>query len=182
MRGVDSMEETITMLRFDIQRSIVPPLEVTFTPQYSEGRQVLLLQVPRGADRPYMFEPAGQIYLRQEADSVPATRDDIVRLVLEAHAEHTNAELAAAALSVPTTDSAAAARAIEQADDLQRRADRGGRRGRLRAARPRAPPQAAPPSGWGAPRRCGRRGRGAGARRRARVGNHAGLGRPRGCT
>ena len=48
--------------------------------------------LPRGDDRPYMFEPAGQIYIRQEADSVPATRDDIVRLVLEAHGEKLNAD------------------------------------------------------------------------------------------
>ena len=96
----------------------MPPLEVTFSRTPARAAPSLLAQVPRGDDRPYMFEPAGQIYLRQEADSVPATRDDIVRLVLEAHAEHTPPPLAAAALSGAATDSAAAARAIEQADDL----------------------------------------------------------------
>jgi hypothetical protein len=84
----------------------------------SDGRPVLLLQVPRGEDRPYMFEPAGQIYIRQESDSVVATRDDIVRLVLESHGERVTAELAAAALSVPTSDSMATAAALEQADEL----------------------------------------------------------------
>src|SRR5579859_3756785 len=105
VRGVDNAEETTSMLRFDMQRSIVPPLDVTFATHISDGRPVLLLQVPRGTDRPYMFETAGQIYIRQEAESVAATRDDIVRLVLEAHGEHLNAELAAAALSVPTSAS-----------------------------------------------------------------------------
>ncbi len=118
VRGVDSVEETTTMLRLDIQRSIVPPLDVTFTTQMSESRPVVLLQVPRGGDRPYMFETAGQIYIRQESESVPATRDDIVRLVLEAHGERTTAELAAAALSVPEEESAAAAQALSEAELL----------------------------------------------------------------
>ncbi len=118
VRGVDSVEETQQMLRLDIQRSIVPPLDVTFTTQVSDGHQVVLLQVPRGDDRPYMFETAGQIYVRQESESVPATRDDIVRLVLEAHGERTTAELAAAALSVPEETSAAAAQALSEAEVL----------------------------------------------------------------
>ncbi|MDQ2809360.1 MAG: putative DNA binding domain-containing protein, partial [Chloroflexota bacterium] len=118
VRGVDSVDETVQMLRLDIQRSIVPPLEVTFSAQASEGRQIVLMQVPRGEDRPYMFETAGQIYVRQESESVPATRDDIVRLVLEAHGERITAELAAAALSVPEVESAAAAQALEEAEAL----------------------------------------------------------------
>lgn len=117
VRGVDQPDDTMNMLRFDIQRGIVPPLEVTFATHTSDGRPVLLLQVPRGADRPYMFEPAGQIYLRQEADSVVATRDDIVRLVLEAQGERMNAELAAAALSVPTAQSAATAKQLADAEE-----------------------------------------------------------------
>ena len=60
VRGVDNIDDTTNILRFDIQRSIVPPLDVTFATHMSEGRPVLLLQVPRGEDRPYMFEPAGQ--------------------------------------------------------------------------------------------------------------------------
>jgi hypothetical protein len=118
VRGIDNIDDTTNILRFDIQRSIVPPLDVTFATHMSEGRPVLLLQVPRGDDRPYMFEPAGQIYIRQESDSVVATRDDIVRLVLESHGERVTAELAAAALSVPTSDSIATADALEQADEL----------------------------------------------------------------
>ncbi|HEX6608125.1 MAG TPA: RNA-binding domain-containing protein, partial [Chloroflexia bacterium] len=118
VRGIDNIDDTTNILRFDIQRSIVPPLDVTFATHMSEGRPVLLLQVPRGEDRPYMFEPAGQIYIRQESDSVVATRDDIVRLVLESHGERVTAELAAAALSVPTSDSIATADALEQADEL----------------------------------------------------------------
>ncbi|HUS13408.1 MAG TPA: RNA-binding domain-containing protein, partial [Chloroflexia bacterium] len=116
VRGVDGVDETVQMLRFDIQRGIVPPLDVSFATHTSEGRPVLLLQVPSGPDKPYMFEPAGQIYLRQEADSVPATRDDIVRLVLEAHDIRQTAQLAAAALSVPETESAATADALEEAE------------------------------------------------------------------
>ena len=118
VRGVDSVEDTQQMLRLDIQRSIVPPLDVTFTTQVSDGHQVVLLQVPRGDARPYMFETAGQIYVRQESESVPATRDDIVRLVLEAHGERMTAELAAAALSVPEEESAAAAQALSEAEML----------------------------------------------------------------
>ncbi len=118
VRGVENVEETTNLLRFDVQRGITPPLDVTFASHISEGRPVLLLQVPRGSDRPYMYEPAGQIYIRQETDSIQATRDDIVRLVLEAHGERLTAELAAAALSVPTSSSAETAQAVEQAEEL----------------------------------------------------------------
>src|SRR5205823_3853378 len=57
VRGVERPEETITLLRNDIVRGIVPPIDVSFSVQESEGRKVVLAQVPRGAERPYYFTP-----------------------------------------------------------------------------------------------------------------------------
>ncbi len=119
VRGLDRPEETITMLRNDIVRNIVPPIEVTFSVQESEGRKVLLAQVPRGSERPYLYTATGQIFVRREAESEVAARDEIVALVLEAHNEQHGAELAAAALSVPIAESAAAAQAMEAAEDAE---------------------------------------------------------------
>jgi hypothetical protein len=117
VRGVDRPEEAITLLRNDIVRSIVPPVEVTFSMQESEGRKVLIAQVPRGADRPYLYTPTGQIFVRHEAESEVAVRDEIVTLVLEAQAETQAALLAAAALSVPVAESERVSAALEAAED-----------------------------------------------------------------
>ena len=119
VRGVERPEEAITMLRNDIVRNIVPPIDVTFSVQDSEGRKVLLAQVPRGAERPYLYTATGQIFVRREAESEVAARDEIVALVLEAHTEQRAAELAAAALSVSVADSTAAATALEAAEDAE---------------------------------------------------------------
>lgn len=119
VRGVERPDEAIQMLRNDIVRNIVPPIDVTFSALDSEGRKVLAIQVPRGAERPYLYTATGQIFVRREAESEVAARDEIVTLVLEAHTEQHTAHLAAAALSVSVADSEALATALEDAEDAE---------------------------------------------------------------
>jgi Putative DNA-binding domain len=80
LRGVDNPSEAIDVLRGDIQRNITPPLNVSMDMRISEGKSVVLVNVPKGAERPYALE-GSQIYIRQESETNLAMRDEIVQLV-----------------------------------------------------------------------------------------------------
>ena len=78
--GVAEPDEAIATLKAEIQRKITPPLEVEITTVDTHGRQVLQLSVPLGDDVPYAIDGT-TIYLRQEAETNIAMRDEIVTLV-----------------------------------------------------------------------------------------------------
>jgi hypothetical protein len=81
--GVAEPDVARATLKTEIQRKITPPLEVEITTVETHGRQVLQLSVPLGEDVPYALEGT-TIYLRQEADTNIAMRDEIVALVRRA--------------------------------------------------------------------------------------------------
>jgi hypothetical protein len=84
VHGIEHPEEAIRMLREDIRRTIEPHVDPTFSNKGGAERGVVVITVPRGGDAPYAFTPTGQIYIRLENESVVASRDEIVSLVLEA--------------------------------------------------------------------------------------------------
>ncbi|PZR99535.1 MAG: hypothetical protein DLM69_07290, partial [Candidatus Chloroheliales bacterium] len=88
LRGVDNPAEAIDVLRSDTQRNITPSLNVSMDVRVSEGKSVLLVNVPKGAERPYALE-GSQIYIRQESETNLAMRDEIVQLVRDALAGDT---------------------------------------------------------------------------------------------
>src|SRR5438128_6563242 len=59
---------------------MTPPLEVEIDAQETAGKAVIRLQVPRGDDPPYAIDD-NKIYVRDEAETTLAVRDEIVRLV-----------------------------------------------------------------------------------------------------
>ncbi len=79
--GVSNIGESIETLRTEIARSINPPLEVEIDVQETSGKSVIRIQVPRGTDVPYAIDD-NKIYVRDEAETSLAVRDEIVRLVL----------------------------------------------------------------------------------------------------
>lgn len=79
--GVSNIGESIETLRTEIARSINPPIEVEIDAQETSGKSVIRIQVPRGADVPYAIDD-NKIYVRDEAETSLAVRDEIVRLVL----------------------------------------------------------------------------------------------------
>jgi hypothetical protein len=81
--GVSELDEAIATLKAEIQRKITPPLDVEITTVETHGRQVLQLSVPAGDDVPYAIDGTS-IYLRQEAETNVAMRDEIVALVRKA--------------------------------------------------------------------------------------------------
>lgn len=78
--GVTAPEEAAATLRTEIQSKIMPPLEVEITTVETLGRPVLQLSVPLGEDLPYAIDGT-IIYLRQEAETSVAMRDEIVAMV-----------------------------------------------------------------------------------------------------
>jgi hypothetical protein len=78
--GVDSPEKIVDMLESEIQRMMTPPLDVTIDIQETQGKKVIRIAVPRGDDPPYAIED-NRIYLRDEAETTQAVRDEIVQLV-----------------------------------------------------------------------------------------------------
>ena len=68
------------MLEREIRKSITPNLSVEMDVQETQGKQVVRVQVPFGDERPYAIEES-KIYVRDEAETNLAWRDEIVNLV-----------------------------------------------------------------------------------------------------
>ena len=79
-KGVENPEKDMAALRTEIERQVTPPLEVRTTVLKSRGRDVIRVEVPRGGDPPYALE-GSKIYLRREAETNLAMRDELVDLI-----------------------------------------------------------------------------------------------------
>jgi hypothetical protein len=79
--GVSNAEQAIRDLRTALDRQMSPRLAVTLDTQTSGGKTVVRVQVPRGDDPPYALDE-NKIYVRQEAETSLAVRDEIVQLVV----------------------------------------------------------------------------------------------------
>jgi hypothetical protein len=83
IHGLEHHEEDVRILKEDVLRTIDPPHTVEFEVRKNGERGVIVINVPEGNAKPYIFAPTGQIYVRHENESTLANRDDIVGLVLE---------------------------------------------------------------------------------------------------
>ncbi len=81
--GVVDAAAATTALTAGVAAQITPPLPVSVETLQSDGKDVLVVQVPRGPDKPYALDPGG-IYVRQAGESALAGRDEIVAMVREA--------------------------------------------------------------------------------------------------
>lgn len=84
--GVDKPDEVAAMLRAEIQRKVTPPIDVTIDTLESEGKKIIRVSIPRGADIPYSVEGT-KIYVRHESETSLALRDEIIQLVKRAAEE-----------------------------------------------------------------------------------------------
>jgi hypothetical protein len=82
---VPTPEESARGLRDALARSVVPKLDVTVDVEASGGKPILIVTIPKGLNTPYATD-AGQVFVRQESETVIALRDEIVQLVREAAA------------------------------------------------------------------------------------------------
>jgi hypothetical protein len=79
--GVPKVQGAIRQLQKELSKRISPPLELQIDTMETRGKQVTRIIVPRGDDPPYAVDD-NKIYVREEADTGLAVRDEIVTLVL----------------------------------------------------------------------------------------------------
>jgi hypothetical protein len=83
--GVSKPPQVVKKLQEEIERRITPPLPVTVDVQETRELKVVRVTVPRGDDPPYAIDDS-KIYVRSEAETGLAVRDEIVNLVKRTHA------------------------------------------------------------------------------------------------
>jgi hypothetical protein len=83
--GLDGAKALVDELSRDIAAQITPPVEATFEELVSDGKPVVVLHVAEGAHKPHAVAPGG-IFVRRDAGSAQATRDEIVQMVTGAAA------------------------------------------------------------------------------------------------
>jgi Schlafen, AlbA_2 len=80
-KGVEKPAEAVTQLKREIERLLTPPLDVRVDVVESEQVPIVRVVVPSGPDKPYALNQTS-FYVRQEAETNVAVRDEIVQLVL----------------------------------------------------------------------------------------------------
>jgi hypothetical protein len=78
--GVDNTAAQIAELTREIADQITPAVSVGFEEVQTDGKAVLVIEVAEGTLKPHAIAPGG-IFVRREAETVQATRDEIVRMV-----------------------------------------------------------------------------------------------------
>lgn len=80
--GVPNPKAAIDTLHEEIEHKLTPPIEVNIDVLESQGKPIIRIQVPRGSDPPYALDD-NKIYVRDEAETNLAVRDEIVQLVMQ---------------------------------------------------------------------------------------------------
>jgi hypothetical protein len=83
--GVENADRAAQDLRVLIERMLSPRLDVIVDTVESRGKKIIRAQVPRGDDLPYAIEDS-KIFVREEAETSVAVRDELVQLVLQGRA------------------------------------------------------------------------------------------------
>ena len=78
--GVADPDKAIAELEKEISNRISPPLQISLDIQETGGKKIVVVSVPRGGDPPYALDEY-KIYVRAEAETEMAVRDEIVGLV-----------------------------------------------------------------------------------------------------
>ena len=78
--GISNPSASVSKLRREISNRISPPLKVQVDSQATQGAAVIRVLVPRGEDPPYAVDD-NKIYVREEAETGLAVRDEIVQMV-----------------------------------------------------------------------------------------------------
>jgi hypothetical protein len=79
--GIQDAEQAIAQLEKEINNRISPELPVTLDVHDFNGKKIVRVLIPRGEESPYAVDD-NKIYIRSEAETGLAVRDEIVGLVL----------------------------------------------------------------------------------------------------
>ncbi len=90
--GVSGTEQAITQLEKEIRTRLTPPLQCSIDSHETDGKKILRVLIPRGGDPPYAVDD-NKIYVRDEAETGLAVRDEIVSLVLRPNTIHTTSKV-----------------------------------------------------------------------------------------
>ena len=77
--GATNISRAIGTLKHEISRGITPTLTCSIDTLSTQGKRVVRINVPRGEDPPYAIDD-NKIYVRGEAETTLAVRDEIVQL------------------------------------------------------------------------------------------------------
>lgn len=83
MKGLANPAQTEQEIRTALDDRLTPRLEIKYDVVQSQEVKVLRIQAPKGADLPYALD-GNKFFVRDEADTSLAVRDEIVALVKEA--------------------------------------------------------------------------------------------------
>lgn len=83
IKGLPSAKQVQKELQAALAERMTPQIEVKYEVLQSQGAQVLRLSVPEGYEKPYCVD-GSKFYVRNDAETGLAVRDEIVALVLEA--------------------------------------------------------------------------------------------------
>jgi hypothetical protein len=86
-QGIARPSASISQLQQELAKRIHPSLSCEVDVQESQGKKIIRVLVPRGEDPPYAVDD-NKIYVRDEADTGLAVRDEIVQLVLRGQDRH----------------------------------------------------------------------------------------------
>lgn len=101
--GVNNPTQAIRHLEKEISDRISPPLPCSVDSHKTSEKTVLRILVPRGEDPPYAVDD-NKIYIREEAETNLAVRDEIVNLVHRSRTFSAIAENGDAISLVPSTE------------------------------------------------------------------------------
>ena len=85
--GVSTPEQAIIQLTKEISTRITPPLQCSIDIHETDGKKILRVLIPRGGEPPYAVDD-NKVYVRDEAETGLAVRDEIVSLVLRSSTVH----------------------------------------------------------------------------------------------
>jgi hypothetical protein len=117
--GISSPEQAIAQLEKEINNRISPPLQCSLAIHETSGKKIIRVLVPRGDDPPYAIDD-NKIYVRDEAETGLAVRDEIVGLVLRGKQQIAPAAVQAAVPAPEVSESREAAVTAAPADEAPR--------------------------------------------------------------
>ncbi len=104
--GIPDSRAAVKSLQDEIATMISPTLPVEVDTQETQGKVIIRIQVPFGEDRPYALENT-KIYVRDDADTTSAIRDEIVNLVRQGmQFGESSSSVPAVASMIPTEEEA----------------------------------------------------------------------------
>jgi hypothetical protein len=87
VEGIPDVEQAVIQLEKEISNRISPELAVTLDIHDFGGKKIIRVLIPRGEEAPYAVDD-NKIYIRSEAETDLAIRDEIVGLVLRSPRLH----------------------------------------------------------------------------------------------